>query len=89
MVSLNVIEVRLRELSVVHNKMLDNALKLAQKKAANSRDGELRYKGKVYTLKFNQRDWTYRVEEDGEFLLNFNVRGLTKAKSELKKWLDT
>ena len=80
-----------RKTNIMNNtKFYNNAMKIAEQKAASSTDGELKYDGESYKLEFDRTHWHYKVtDEDGELIINLNVKGLSKAKSELKKWLSS
>ena len=56
----------------------------AHKLAANAKPGFKRLNDKLYTFVFDQKEWVYRVYEDGFLYLSFNTKSLTTAK----KWLE-
>lgn len=60
----------------------------ARKMAEQAKPGILRIGDKVYTFEFCQREWVYKVYEDGFFLVNFNCKTLTIAKKYLREWLE-
>lgn len=71
-------------------KIYSAAMKMAEQKAVSSADGELEYSGEMYKLEFNHAHWHYKVTDGaGNFIVNLNIKGLSKAKSELKKWLSS
>jgi site-specific DNA-adenine methylase len=55
----------------------------SQRAANKAIDGEYLIGGRLYILKFDRREWVYRVTCEGEFVVNFNTKKLTEAK----KWL--
>lgn len=71
-------------------KFYNNAMKIAEQKAASSTNGELKHDGETYKLEFDRTNWYYKVTDDkGSFVVNLSVKGLSKAKSELRKWLSS
>lgn len=60
----------------------------ARNLAAKAKPGMMKAGGKVYTFEFCQREWVYKVYEDGFFLVNFNCKSLPVAKKYLKQWLE-
>lgn len=60
----------------------------ARSLAEKAKPGFLKVNGKTYSFEFCQREWVYRVYEDGFFLVNFNCKTLSKAKTCLKEWLE-
>lgn len=72
-------------MSVNYDKALDSARNAARK----SKDGLLCINGETYSLTFNMKYWHYEVtDSNGSFVVNLNVKGLTKAKAELRIWLN-
>lgn len=68
----------------MYNCIEEKARKLAEK----AKPGALKVGNKIYTFEFCQREWIYKVYEDGFFLVNFNCKSLTTAKRHLKEWLE-
>lgn len=56
--------------------------------AAKAKPGILKVNDKVYTFEFCQREYVYKVYEDGFQLVNFNCKSLSTAKKYLKDWLE-
>lgn len=70
------------------NTILSGAMRQAEQKAAKSLDGELQHAGETFHLRFSHSEWIYRVtDSSGNFVVNLNVKGLSKAKAALKSWL--
>jgi len=63
----------------------DDLRDLARKKASKAKDGKMKYGKDIYHLKFDQKDWVYRVFKNKELeeYTNFNCKTLSVAK----KWL--
>lgn len=59
----------------------------ARKMAEQAKPGILRIGDKVYTFEFCQREWVYKIYEDGFWLVNFNCKTLTTAKKYLREWI--
>ena len=59
----------------------------ARKLAEKAKPGIVKRDGKVYTLEFDQREWVYRVYEDGFLLVSFNTKRLATAKKYLSDFL--
>ena len=55
--------------------------------ASKAKPAILNYEGKVYTLEFCQREWVYKVYQDGFWLVNLNCKTANSAKKYLKDWL--
>ena len=67
----------------------DKALDSARNAASKSKDGVLCINGETYFLTFIMKHWHYEVtDNNGLFVVNLNVKGLTKAKAELRTWLN-
>lgn len=67
----------------------DKALASAKVAANKSKDGSVVINGETYFLTFIMKHWHYEVtDSNGLFVVNFNVKGLTKAKAELRTWLN-
>lgn len=66
---------------------VDKIVNQARAMACMAKPGILKQDGKIYTLVFDQTEWIYKVYEDGFWLVNFNCKSLTKAKTMLKEWL--
>lgn len=60
----------------------------ARKMAEKAKPGTLKIEGKIYTFEFCQKEWIYKVYENGFFLVNFNCKTLAKAKNYLRDWLN-
>lgn len=60
----------------------------ARKMAEKAKPGTLKIEGKIYTFEFCQKEWIYKVYENGFFLVNFNCKTLAKAKTYLRDWLN-
>lgn len=62
----------------------------AEKMAASSKDGTLKYDGETYHLKFDEKQWHYSItDSSNKHVINLNVKSLAKAKTELKNWLSS
>jgi hypothetical protein len=59
----------------------------ARKMAEKARPGIVKIGDKTYTLVFDQREWVYRVYENGFFLVAFNTKSLNSAKRWLFEYL--
>lgn len=59
----------------------------ARKLAENAKPGYITIAGKLYTFEFCQKEWVYRVYEDGFLFISFNCKTLNKAKTMFKDWL--
>ena len=65
------------------------ALNIARSAANKSKDGDVCINGQTYFLTFITSHWHYEVtDSNGQFVINLNVKGLTKAKAELRQWLN-
>lgn len=70
--------------------MYQKAYNAAEKKALSSNNGELEYSGEIYKFTFYHNGWYYKIEDqEGNFIVNLNVKGLNKAKKEFIKWLQS
>lgn len=67
--------------------MYINIEEKARKMAEKAKPSVVNIGGKVYTFEFCQREWVYKVYEDGFFLVHFNCKTLATAKRYLKEWL--
>ena len=65
------------------NICLDQARALALK----AKPGFMKFNGKTYTFEFSHSEWHYKVYEDMVFMLNVNVKTLSKAKQFIKDFL--
>lgn len=68
--------------------MYDKCLEQARKMAAKAKPGFVRHNGKLYTFDFDQKEWVYRVYEDGFLLVSFNTKTLSTAKKYLIDYLN-
>lgn len=59
----------------------------ARKLASKAKPGYLKIDGKLYTFEFCQKEWIYKVYEDGFFFVNFNCKQLSKAKKMLQEYI--
>ena len=59
----------------------------ARRMAEKAKPGIVTIGDKVYTLVFDQREWVYRVYEDGFLLVSFNTKTLASAKRWLFEYL--
>ena len=66
---------------------LNNCLDKARSMALKAKPWILKHDGKTYTAVFSQHDWVYQVFENGEFMLNINMKSPTKAKQFLQHYL--
>jgi hypothetical protein len=67
------------------NKALDQATKQAEKAIG---EGSVSIDGITYTLKFKPLEWVYQVQDnEGNFIVNFNTKKITQAKSWLRDYL--
>lgn len=65
----------------------DKILEKARELASKAKPGHTTINGKLYTFEFCQREWIYKVYEDGFWLVNFNCKSLNAAKNNLQQWL--
>lgn len=66
----------------------DKALASARLAASRAKDGDVRIGGTLYRLTYNKEHWHYVVmDSQNRFIVNLNVKTLTRAKSELRTWL--
>lgn len=66
----------------------DKVLDQAREQVLKAKPWTLEFDGNIYTAVFDLTHWHYKVYEDGEFLMNLNVRTATKAKKWLKNYLE-
>ena len=59
----------------------------ARTMAEKAKPGIVKVGDKTYTLVFDNREWVYRVYEDGFLLVSFNTKTLTSAKRWLFEYL--
>lgn len=59
----------------------------ARRLAEQAKPGIVKRDGKIYTLEFDQREWVYRVYEDGFLLVSFNTKRLATAKKYLEEYM--
>ena len=61
----------------------------ARKMAEKAKPGFAKHGDNLYTMEFCQREWVYRVYENGFWFINFNVKTLANCKKELEKFLNS
>lgn len=67
-----------------YNKALEKARQMAEK----AKPGIMKHDGKIYTFEFCQKEWVYRIYEDGFLFLRVNTKMLSGAKKFLKNYLE-